>query len=119
MEGIRSLLGTTFEVVVMVADETSLFETIDRLGAPLAVVDLSLTPGKGLDLVRRLRARYPQLKLIVVGRSDDPSVSQLARQAGASDFVPKPAIATDLLPAIDALLEAQNCAPTGLPGATQ
>lgn len=39
-EGLRSLLETIFEAVVMVADEHSLFETARRLRPTLAVVDL-------------------------------------------------------------------------------
>jgi DNA-binding NarL/FixJ family response regulator len=76
-----------------------------RTQAPLAVVDLSLTPGEqGLGLVRRLRARFPQLKLIVVGVHDDAHVRQSALDAGASGFVPRRAVASDLLPAVAAVL---------------
>jgi DNA-binding NarL/FixJ family response regulator len=72
---------------------------------PLAVVDLSLTPGEqGLGLVRQLRARFPQLKLVVVGVHDDAGVRQSILDAGASGFVPRRAVATGLLPAVDAVL---------------
>jgi DNA-binding NarL/FixJ family response regulator len=76
-----------------------------RVQAPLAVVDLSLTPGEqGLGLVRRLRSRFPHLKLVVVGIQDDADVRQSMLDAGASGFVPRRAVATDLLPAVDAAL---------------
>ena len=41
-EGLRTMLATTFETVVMVADQGSLFETARRLHSDLAVVDLAL-----------------------------------------------------------------------------
>ena len=37
-EGVRRLLATTFDAVVMVADEVSLFESAGRLQIDLAVV---------------------------------------------------------------------------------
>ena len=39
LEGIRGLLETMFETVLMVADKNSLFEAIDKVGPDLAVVD--------------------------------------------------------------------------------
>jgi DNA-binding NarL/FixJ family response regulator len=112
MEGVRSLLETTFEVVVMVADETSLSEAIGRLRVALAVVDLSLTPGQGL--VHRLRARFPDLKLIVVAIHDESEVARSALDAGANGFVLKRAIATDLFAAVDAVLEGQRYVSPGV-----
>ena len=103
-DGIRGLLETTFSVVVMVADEQSLFETVDRMRVELAVVDVSLTRGTGLTMIRRLREQFPDLKLIVISVHDEPSVCKAALQAGANAFVPKSAIATDLIAAVDAAL---------------
>jgi two-component system secretion response regulator SsrB len=107
-EGVRGLLETTFDVVLMVADEISLFESVTRLPVDLAVVDFSLTRGEGIGLVRRLRARCLIMKLIVVSVHDEPSVSRSALEAGADGFVLKRAIATDLLPAVDAVLAGQR-----------
>ena len=72
-EGIRGLLETTFDAVVMVADEPSLQESAARLQPSIAVVDLALTRGDGLGVVRRLRARCPDLKLIVLSLHDEAS----------------------------------------------
>jgi len=108
MEGIRGLLATTFEAVVMVADEASLLESASRLPAALVVVDFSLTPGDGIGMIRRLRTHFPKMKMIVISVLDEPSVSNLALQAGTNGFVLKRAIATDLLPAVDAVL-AEQC----------
>jgi DNA-binding NarL/FixJ family response regulator len=69
-----------------------------------------LTPGEpGLGLVRRLRARFPQLKLIVVGIHDDAHGRQSVLDAGANGFVSRSAVATDLLPAVDAVLAGRGC----------
>jgi two-component system nitrate/nitrite response regulator NarL len=103
-EGVRSLLATAFDTVVMVADEASLFESARRLRSDVAVVDLALSRGDGLELVRRLRSRFPEMKLIIVSIYDQSSVSRSILDAGANGFVARRAIATDLLAATDAVL---------------
>ena len=103
-EGVRNLLATTFEAVIMVADEVSLFESAGRLHNDLTVVDLALSRGNGLELVRRLRSSFPEMKVIVVSVHDQSSVSRSILDAGADGFVCKRAIATDLLAAADAVL---------------
>jgi len=107
-EGVRGLLETTFKVVVMVADEISLFESLSQLQVDLAIVDLSVTRGEGLRLVRRLRAQCPELKLIITSVHDEPSVTDAALEAGANGFVPKRTIATDLLPAVDTVIAGES-----------
>jgi len=102
-EGVRGLLETAFDAVVMVADQASLFESADRLKPTVAVVDLSLARGDGLRWVPRLRSRCPDMKLIVLSVHDEPSVCRTALEAGVDAFVLKRAITTDLVAAIDAV----------------
>jgi two-component system secretion response regulator SsrB len=104
VEGVRGLLETEFEAVVVVGDEVSLFETARQLDVTLAIVDLSLAHGDGLGLIRRIRNRFPQLKLIALSVHPEKSVEMAAIRAGANGFVPKGSIAADLLPTIDAVL---------------
>jgi two-component system secretion response regulator SsrB len=107
-EGIRGLLETSFKAVIMVGDEASLFESATRLPLALAVVDLSLSKGEGIDLLRRLHTACPQLKMIAISAHDETSVSQAVLAAGADGFVLKRSIATDLLCATDAVLKGQR-----------
>ena len=104
MEGVRGLLETEFEAVVVVGDEVSLFETARQLDVTLAIVDLSLARRDGLGLIRRIRNRFPELKLIALSVSGEKNVELAVTEAGANGFVRKGSIATDLLPTIDAVL---------------
>ena len=98
------MLQTMFEVVVMVADEPSLAESASRIDPALAVVDLSLERSGNLDWLTRLKTANPGLKLIVVSVHDEPGVVRAARVAGADGFLTKRSIASDLLPAAEAVL---------------
>ena len=106
-EGVRRLLETSFDAVVMVADEISLLESAERLQSTLAIVDLSLVASHNLQWLARLRTLCPTTKLIVLSIHNDPAVRRAAMESGADGFVLKSAIATDLLPAIDAVMAEQ------------
>jgi len=97
------LLETMFDVVVMVADEMSLSETATRLQPSIAVVDMSLARGEGLGVVCRLRARCPELKLVLLCVHDEASACRAGLEAGANAVVLKRTLSTDLLPAIEAV----------------
>ena len=103
-EGVRGLLETEFEAVVVVGDEVSLFESVRQLHVAIAVVDLSLRRRDGLGLIRRIRSLFPQLKLIALSIHEEKNAEQATMEAGANGFVLKRSIATDLLPAVDAVL---------------
>lgn len=114
-EGVRNLLESTFRVVVMVADEVSLFESAKKLPAALVVVDLSLSRGKGIKTMRQLRNLCPEQKLIAVSIHDDLGVSEAVLAAGANGFVLKRALATDLLSAVDAVLSGDSYVSPAIP----
>jgi two-component system secretion response regulator SsrB len=107
-EGIRSLLETTFSSVFMVADEASLIEGAARLRPAVVVVDLSLGAGDMFGLVRKLRERAPGAKVLLLSVHDEPTIARSAAAAGADGIVLKRAIATELLPAVDAILAGQR-----------
>jgi len=103
-EGIRSLLESEFEAVVMVADEISLIESAAKLHPRVVVADLALAKGESFGWLRRLLSRCPGSRVIVLSTHDESSVKEAAMAAGAVGFVPKREIVTRLLPTIDAVL---------------
>lgn len=105
LEGIRGLLETMFEAVVMVADETSLLEAADMLKPDLAVVDLSLPASGEVNVARRLKIRHPKLKVIILSVHDEATVVKEILAAGTGGFVLKRSAATDLVPAVREVLE--------------
>jgi len=108
LEGIRGLLETMFEAVVMVADDTSLFDTAARLDADLIVVDLSLPVSRDVNIVARLKERFPECKLIVLSVHEEPIAVEKVMAAGAEGLVLKRSAATDLIPAVRAVLRGRK-----------
>jgi len=107
-EGVRGLLETVFARVFVVADRHSLMDGAGRLSPALVVVDVSMAQGDIRHLVRSIRERAPAAKVLLLSVHDEPAVAAAAFDAGADGLVLKRAIATDLLPAVDALLEGKR-----------
>ncbi|MEC4668073.1 MAG: response regulator transcription factor [Nitrospirota bacterium] len=108
LEGVRSLLEGMFAAVVMVADETSLFEAADKLKPDLAVVDLSMPVAGEFNVARRLKNHLPELKVIILSVHDEPTIVKAALAAGVCGFVLKRSVATDLIPAVREALEGRT-----------
>ncbi len=104
-EGIRGLLETMFSTVVMVADEASLLESAERLQPAAVIADLSLARTETLGWMKQLRASCPEAKLVVLSVHDERCVCAKALESGADGFIVKRAIARDLLPGMDAVME--------------
>jgi DNA-binding NarL/FixJ family response regulator len=105
--GVYCLLETIFESVLMVSDERSLLEAVSAFHPDLVIADLSLpspSEGVGMNLARRLKRYYPELRLIVLSIHDDPVVVAEIRSAGAVGFVLKRSVGADLLPAVREVL---------------
>lgn len=102
-EGVRGLLSTAFESVVMVADEVSLIDGAGRLRPDVAVIDLALAQDGIQSWLPVLRQHCPDLKVIVLSVHDEQSVRDAVMKAGADAFLVKRNIATDLLSAVDAV----------------
>jgi DNA-binding NarL/FixJ family response regulator len=107
-EGIRGLLETVFDVVMMVADANSLFEGAKRLQPVLVVVELSLSGNNGFKIVGKLRSGCPRLKIIVFSMHDEPTLVRSVLEAGADGYVLKSDVGTDLLSAVDAVLAGKS-----------
>jgi DNA-binding NarL/FixJ family response regulator len=108
LEGLRGLLESLFEGVVMVADRQSLFEALDKIKPNLAIVDLSLLGHGKIRGDGELSKRFPEVKYIVLSNYDESGVAEDALSAGASAFVLKQYAGTDLFDAITSIQEGKT-----------
>ena len=104
MASVRLLLKDRFEVSVMVADDQSLKDTIERGQFDLVIADLSLPISSRENVARFLKRLNPDLRVIILSVHDEPVVVQECLAAGAEGFVLKRATVDDLIPAVEAVL---------------
>lgn len=100
--GLRSLLQAQpdLEVVGEVEDGAAVVEACQRLKPDVVVMDLAMPGRGGISATEDLRAECPEIKVVVLTMHDDEAYVRLARLAGASGFVLKKALATELIQAI-------------------
>jgi DNA-binding NarL/FixJ family response regulator len=103
-DGVRGLLESCFSAVFMVAEVNSLLEGAVRLQPTLVVVDVALAGGDLPNLVAGLHERAHDAKVLLLSVHDECSVAADALAAGADGMIVKSRIATELLPAVDAIL---------------
>ncbi|TQC49154.1 DNA-binding response regulator [Rhodococcus sp. WS4] len=100
--GLVDLLGSVSDLEV-VGEAASVGEAMARIpgsGADVAVLDVRLPDGNGVELCRDLRAALPELRcLMLTSYSDDEALFD-AIMAGASGFVLKQILGTDLVAAV-------------------
>jgi DNA-binding NarL/FixJ family response regulator len=70
----------------------------------LAIVDLSLTEGTGLDLIRSLREAAPTLPVLVLSMHDEALFAERVLRAGARGYIMKRQAITGLVGAIRQVL---------------
>lgn len=91
----RELLRTLFDSVPefrVVGDADNIAEgesLCERLRPEVAVVDLDLPGGSGLELARRLRPRFPSLGLLAVTSLVDPITTTQVFESGFNGYIEK------------------------------
>jgi DNA-binding NarL/FixJ family response regulator len=66
----------------------------------VALVDIALPDGNGLDLTAQIKQRYPSTRVVVITGHESPSRLASAAEAGADDFMSKSIRLADLLSAL-------------------
>ena len=73
---------------------------VAELRPDVVVMDIALPRLDGLEATQRIKAAFPEIKVLVLSGLDEQTQIPLALDAGASGFVPKRAAAADLVGAI-------------------
>ncbi len=116
--GVRELLNSADDLDV-VGEAGSVAEALARVpdsGADVAVLDVRLPDGNGIELCRELRSRMPDLKCLMLTSFTDDEALFDAIMAGASGFVLKRILGNDLQNAVrkvaggESLLDARSTA---------
>ncbi len=80
-------------------------EAIERFSPDLAILDIRMPDGDGIEAARRLLAKRPGLKLMFLTMHTEPSYLKRAIDTGAQAYLSKRAPADELLLAIRTVLD--------------
>lgn len=100
--GLRALLGSEKDMQV-VGEAGSVAEAL-RLAGELApdvvLMDISLPDDSGIEATLKLKMRHPKTSILILTIHEDESLLRAAIQSGASGYILKRAVASELVNAI-------------------
>ncbi len=95
------------EVCGRVHDGHSALDAIEKLRPHIAVVDIALGAGSGVELIKDIKVRYPHLPALVLSMHDEELYAERSLHAGAKGYVMKQEETAVLLRAIRQVLRGQ------------
>jgi DNA-binding NarL/FixJ family response regulator len=114
LDYIDRLLKFHFCVVGRAGNGRELVDAIAKLLPAVVTTDITMPEMNGIEACRRITSKHGGPKVVVVSVHNDPVIVQAAFEAGASAYVWKPFIDSDLIPAIKNVLAGQMYCSSGL-----
>jgi len=108
VEGLRSLLSESYDVVGIVPDGRALLAEATKLRPDVIVLDVGMPLLNGLDAGERLKQLLPNVKLVFLTMKDDPNLAAAALNLGTVGYVLKHSAASELLKAISEVLHGRS-----------
>jgi DNA-binding NarL/FixJ family response regulator len=103
LERVRMVLGEEFDIVGAVKNGRDAVLEVRRLDPDVLVIDISMPVLDGLQAVSQLQALNCRTKVVFLTIHEDKDFVAAAFCAGASGYVTKAHLTTDLVPAIGAV----------------
>jgi two-component system, NarL family, invasion response regulator UvrY len=113
--GLSALLeGAGHRIVGEGADITQVLSEVSRLAPDVVMLDLHLDGRSGFEVLAEMQQRQMSAKVIVLSMSDQPRNVAEALRRGASGYVLKGSAGSELLAAVDAVMQRRRYLGQGL-----
>ena len=115
-DGLCRLLGAEpdLEVVAQAGTGHEVLEALRRHQVDVLVLDLSMPGVPGMDLIKRIHADFPDVKVLVLTMHTEDQFAMRAFRCGASGFLTKDGAADQLVQAIRKLARGGAYVPSAL-----
>ena len=106
-DGVRALLSLhdDIEVIGEASEGKEAIRKVQELMPDVVIMDIAMPGMDGLEATRRIRKKYPKIKVLVLTQHDNKEYILSVIKAGASGYVPKRALGSELVFAIRAVKE--------------
>ena len=104
-DGICALLGLSddIEIVGEASNGREALEVISSLKPDVVLMDVAMPVMGGLEATRRIRKQFPDVKVMILTQYDDKEYVIPIIEAGASGFISKSAVSSELASGIRSL----------------
>jgi two-component system invasion response regulator UvrY len=112
-DGYRRLLenSTDIQVVAEAGSGEEACELYAKLGADIVVLDLNMPGIGGLETIRRLRAKDPQVRILVFSMHDNKVMIERALAAGVAGYLQKSSVAAQMVAAVHSVAKGKSLHP--------
>jgi DNA-binding NarL/FixJ family response regulator len=110
---------SNLQAIGEVSDGQEAVQQAQALQPDLILLDIGLPTINGIEAARRIREVSPASKILFVSENRSPEIAEEALNTGAAGYVLKSDAATELLPAIKAVLEGKRFVSANLAGPTR
>jgi DNA-binding NarL/FixJ family response regulator len=106
-DGIRSLLERQEDIRVVgeAANGREAIERVQELSPDLVLMDVAMPEMNGMEATRQIKARFPQVRVLILTQHDDPEYIEPLLRAGASGYVLKRSGGREVITAIHQVYE--------------
>ena len=106
-QGLRRVMENEDDLTVCGEAETArdARTAIKELNPDVVIADISLKQGDGIELVRDVRAHYPQLPILVLSMHDETIYAERMLSAGANGYIMKQAASDQFLISLRRVLD--------------
>lgn len=105
--GLGSLLTSERDIKIVVeagSGEEALAYLNNGATPDLAIIDIALPGVDGIETTRRIRQKYPQIKVLILSMYNNPFLVSQALHAGAHGYMLKQSMVDELFEAIDQVM---------------
>ncbi|CAN5179047.1 response regulator transcription factor [soil metagenome] len=106
-DGLRARLESiaNFSVVGEAGTAEEALDHAEKLGIDLVLMDINLKGMSGIELTGRFHERHPEIAVLILSMHDKGEYVMQAIQAGARGYVLKDSPATDIITAIETVMD--------------
>ena len=104
------------QVVGEVSDGVEAIEKAKELKPDLILLDIGLPTLNGIAAAQLIREFFPECKILIVSENRSTDIVEKALRSGAGGYVLKSDVGSELLPAIEAVLEGKRFISASLAG---
>ena len=83
------LLEDGYEVM-QAADGAEMLEKIEKFAPQVVFMDVVMPNQNGIEITSSLKAKYPDLKIVICSAHNNLAIQKKALESGADMFLPKP-----------------------------
>jgi DNA-binding NarL/FixJ family response regulator len=107
---VRSTLQKTpnLQIISEVSDGLEAVQKAQELRLDLILLDIGLPTLNGIEVARRIRKHSPTSKILVVSENRSWDMAEEALRSGADGYVVKSDAASELLPAVESVLQGKQ-----------